>query len=247
MLPYNRWQLDTIVNYNGVLTPFYDSLSDKMLYKVNYPDGVDLNPKIDDYQDEPLDLSIRHRKDNDQEDVPYNPPDTNIHPLDLIVISKVTSQAGFFDHSEDLCLNSKKDFDAQRNQDISLADKYLRGVLNTNEDGPSACKTVNDHLSNFITYYDLMIGFNKTKKIFKCTICDKTYLSTSYLKRHQEICTKKFTCDTCGKQFKRKQHLKQHCYIHTNQKPYFCPNCNKKFSNSGTYSRHITSKTCYMS
>ncbi|XP_068171814.1 zinc finger E-box-binding homeobox 2-like isoform X2 [Antennarius striatus] len=89
-----------------------------------------------------------------------------------------------------------------------------------------------------------------------CPLCGYTATHRAQMERHlalhnqsaisldQAVESRKFKCLQCGKAFKYKHHLKEHLRIHSGEKPYECSNCKKRFSHSGSYSSHLSSKKC---
>ncbi|CAG2109329.1 unnamed protein product, partial [Medioppia subpectinata] len=82
-----------------------------------------------------------------------------------------------------------------------------------------------------------------------CLQCNKSFANVYRLQRHmlshdESQVLRKFKCPECFKAFKFKHHLKEHIRIHSGEKPFACPNCAKRFSHSGSYSSHMTSKKC---
>uniref|UniRef100_A0A452ULJ7 Zinc finger E-box-binding homeobox 1 n=1 Tax=Ursus maritimus TaxID=29073 RepID=A0A452ULJ7_URSMA len=108
-------------------------------------------------------------------------------------------------------------------------------------------------------------------QLLTCPYCDRGYKRFTSLKEHIKYRHEKnednFSCSLCSYTFAYRTQLERHMTSHKSgrdqvthvrqtkvseydfcfclgEKPYECPNCKKRFSHSGSYSSHISSKKC---
>lgn len=77
----------------------------------------------------------------------------------------------------------------------------------------------------FIPY--LFAGY----KPFKCTLCQKEFLTGYLLKKHMEVhvSERRYKCGECGKLYKTVGHVREHMRAHSDERPYHCARCNKGY------------------
>lgn len=71
------------------------------------------------------------------------------------------------------------------------------------------------------------------KRTYECYMCMKQFSTRSYLKFHIQIAhveaKSRHRCEVCHREFKALGHFKRHKRIHSNDFPFDCPHCDKKF------------------
>ncbi|XP_058443334.1 zinc finger protein 1 [Malaya genurostris] len=125
----------------------------------------------------------------------------------------------------------------------------VHGIGSSNNCGePYACLQCSASFPNrdLLEKHELM---HVPNALVSCKVCHKQFANVYRLQRHmishdESTLLRKFKCTDCDKAFKFKHHLKEHVRIHSGEKPFACTNCGKRFSHSGSYSSHMTSKKC---
>ena len=78
------------------------------------------------------------------------------------------------------------------------------------------------------------------EKPYKCSLCDKSFSSSSNLLRHKRLVhsnSSPYECPYCGKLFKIHSQLKKHVRIHTDAKP--CRHCSQCFTRLEQLKAHL--------
>lgn len=73
-------------------------------------------------------------------------------------------------------------------------------------------------------------------KPFRCTLCQKEFLTGYLLKKHMEVhvSERRYKCGECGKLYKTIGHVREHMRAHSDERPYHCTRCNKGYKTKVT-------------
>mgnify|MGYP003112516765 CR=1 FL=1 len=91
-----------------------------------------------------------------------------------------------------------------------------------------------DHVMNDHT---LVVNSTKRNIFFNCGMCQRSFSDKFKLAKHTNRCSK-YPCQECGVGFAKREDLVRHSMIHTGEKPYQCPICNKRFRQRGHMRSH---------
>lgn len=112
--------------------------------------------------------------------------------------------------------------------------KRLQGHSCGNQDRSCVCDICGrEFTTNNNLQVHRVIHSPESRRIFECYMCQKRYfirksLSTHILMTHVNE-GREFKCDVCGKEFSWRSRFSRHKKIHTNDFPFDCPHCEKKF------------------
>ena len=79
---------------------------------------------------------------------------------------------------------------------------------------------------------------NSYKCLYKCSQCEKRFLSQQSLQHHMNIHTSKFKCTQCGKCCESGHRQALHMQSHSGDRPFECTVCSKRFTLLCTLVRH---------
>ncbi|XP_047540839.1 RE1-silencing transcription factor-like isoform X2 [Vanessa atalanta] len=85
----------------------------------------------------------------------------------------------------------------------------------------------------------------RLQRPYDCALCDKKFYEKASLQRHKDVVHNKtptYCCEYCPERFVSVTKLARHVRSHAGERPYPCKFCNKCFTKSHHYTRHLRLK-----
>lgn len=186
---------------------------------------------------------------------PGEPEDeeTQIVRRDLIgVLETMCSKSFKYKKYVSVTGHIKFEVDGKTHTNIFLKEKYSRKMK---YERPYKCDTCGRsfrlrnsllghekaHQTAKLEYGDVMKG-----DLYVCQICNKTFTTRKYWKRHLNIHTemgKRYQCQFCEKAFQTRSVRAKHELTHSGAKPFECHICGKKMTQKSTLKTHLLTHT----
>jgi hypothetical protein len=117
--------------------------------------------------------------------------------------------------------------------------QHLRNVHGEKKQCPVCSKF---YSAGYVNIHMESHELKKHSKAFKCQICSRKFIFSSYLNRHMKIHQQPFECDRCGKTFPQKNFLKDHLQAHlkvlVDPEALKCQICNRTFMSEIWMNQH---------
>ena len=103
------------------------------------------------------------------------------------------------------------------------------------------------HLKSHEKDHTVKIVKPGTKMSYKCETCGKTFTKSSHFKNHLFVhlptSARPYKCEKCEQRFINKSKRDFHMMIHSDEKPFPCPTCDKGFRTQRELKKHETIHT----